>query len=144
MKPEEAAQNAVLAGLSGPLCASSRPAGHPIPSERTYHIPCCCPPASTRNLPIAQKILLLMATTRPLTALNHGKPARDWLARRFHITPEIYGAPHQVLPATGTREALFLAAQIAPDGSNKNLWRCQTLFTSFMPPPHFQLGGLFI
>ena len=81
-----------------------------------------------------------MATTRPLAALNRQASARDWLARRFHITPEIYGAPHPVLPATGTREALFLAAQIAPNGPNKKFMAMPNPFYQLYAAAAYQLG----
>ena len=47
------------------------------------------------------------------------KAARDWLARRFHLnsksaTDKFLSHDTQVLPLSGTREGLFLAAQIAP------------------------------
>lgn len=57
--------------------------------------------------------------------------ARGWLARRFQLDPELYAAPHQLLPATGTREALFLAAQI-PGGENGKKHMA-------MPNPFYQL-----
>lgn len=39
--------------------------------------------------------------------------ARGWLQRRFNVTSAL-AAPSQVLPLNGTREGLFLAAQMAP------------------------------
>ena len=39
--------------------------------------------------------------------------ARGWLKRRFGVAASV-AQPHQVLPLNGTREGLFLAAQIAP------------------------------
>lgn len=43
---------------------------------------------------------------------------RDWLRRRFNISKGILAAPSQILPLNGTREGLFLAAQLAPPKSN--------------------------
>jgi len=40
--------------------------------------------------------------------------AMGWLSRRFGISAELLCAPSQILPLNGTREGLFLAAQIAP------------------------------
>lgn len=39
---------------------------------------------------------------------------RGWLARRFDLSQAVLAAPTQVLPLNGTREGLFLAAQLAP------------------------------
>lgn len=38
----------------------------------------------------------------------------NWLARRFALASDFLPAPTQILPLTGTREGLFLAAQLAP------------------------------
>lgn len=38
----------------------------------------------------------------------------DWLQRRFALERDVLGEPAQILPVNGTREALFLAPQIAP------------------------------
>ena len=37
-----------------------------------------------------------------------------WLERRFRISPDAFGGATQILPLNGTREGLFLAAQLAP------------------------------
>lgn len=37
-----------------------------------------------------------------------------WLSRRFSLAPERFPEPCQILPVNGTREALFLIAQLAP------------------------------
>ncbi len=41
-----------------------------------------------------------------------------WLARRFGLAADFLSAPTQILPLTGTREGLFLAAQLAPQKQN--------------------------
>lgn len=49
--------------------------------------------------------------------------ARGWLSRRFHLAADFLSAETQVLPLSGTREGLFLAAQLAPaknNGLNEN------------------------
>lgn len=38
----------------------------------------------------------------------------NWLARRFNLSVALYAEDHQILPVNGTREALFLIAQLAP------------------------------
>jgi N-succinyldiaminopimelate aminotransferase len=40
---------------------------------------------------------------------------RDWLISRYHIPPESLSAEHNVLPVTGTREALFAIAHCIID-----------------------------
>ena len=42
---------------------------------------------------------------------------QGWLGRRFALDAELLEAPAQILPVNGTREALFLAAQLAPPKS---------------------------
>ncbi|CAI8406278.1 MAG TPA: aspartate aminotransferase [Rhodobiaceae bacterium] len=37
-----------------------------------------------------------------------------WLSRRFDVSPDLLAETSQILPLNGTREGLFLAAQIAP------------------------------
>ena len=44
--------------------------------------------------------------------------ARGWLSRRFHLAADFLAAETQVLPLSGTREGLFLAAQLAPQKNN--------------------------
>ena len=136
MKPEEAAKNTILAGLSeSPFARLRTLLDTPSPqNEPTISLAV----GSPRHQPPQ---FALDCLTENLASYGDYPPsngidswqasARDWLARRFHITPEIYGAPHQVLPATGTREALFLAAQIAPDGPKKKFMA--------MPNPFYQL-----
>lgn len=58
--------------------------------------------------------------------------ARDWLQRRFGMDKAAYAAPHQLLPVSGTREGLFLMAQLArPNRPTKNLMA--------MPNPFYQV-----
>ena len=135
MKPDEPAQNAVLAGLSESPFARLR-ALLDIPTSQTDPISLAV--GSPRHKPPQFALDCLtdnLASYGDYPPINGIEPwqtsARDWLARRFQLLPEIYGAPHQVLPATGTREALFLAAQIAPDGPNKKFMA--------MPNPFYQL-----
>ncbi len=45
------------------------------------------------------------------------KAVRGWLARRLQVT-DILDRPNAVLPLNGTREGLFLAAQLAPQKDN--------------------------
>ena len=135
MKPDEPAQNAVLAGLSESPFARLR-ALLDIPTSQTDPISLAV--GSPRHKPPQFALDCLtdnLASYGDYPPINGIEPwqtsARDWLARRFQLLPEIYGAPHQVIPATGTREALFLAAQIAPEGPNKKFMA--------MPNPFYQL-----
>jgi N-succinyldiaminopimelate aminotransferase len=57
--------------------------------------------------------------------------ARDWLVRRFRL-PEDSLAPSQVLPVTGTREALFALAQAFVDARDRDA-------RVLMPNPFYQI-----
>lgn len=135
MTPDDTAQNAVLAGLSESPFARLR-ALLDTPSTQSEHISLAV--GSPRHKPPQFALdcltdnLASYGDYPPINGIDSWQiAARDWLARRFGLAPEIYGAPHQVLPATGTREALFLAAQIAPDGPDKKFMA--------MPNPFYQL-----
>ena len=56
----------------------------------------------------------------------------NWLERRYGITHPTFDAHGQVLPVSGTREALFLAAQLAPKKENAAV---------LMPNPFYQCYG---
>ena len=135
MKPDDTAQNAVLAGLSESPFARLRalldtPTAQVEPISLAVGSPRHAPPQFA--LDCLANNLSTYGDYPPINGIEPWQTsARDWLSRRFGLTPEIYGAPHQVLPATGTREALFLAAQIAPDGPNTKLMA--------MPNPFYQL-----
>ncbi len=43
---------------------------------------------------------------------------RGWLTRRFRFDVALLSEPPQILPLNGTREGLFLAAQLAPEKEN--------------------------
>ena len=43
----------------------------------------------------------------------------DWLTRRFGLPPDMFPHAEQILPVNGTREALFLIAQLAPRTKSK-------------------------
>lgn len=59
---------------------------------------------------------------------------RGWLLRRFGLENEVLDAATQILPVTGTREGLFLAAQLAPQ---KNAVSKGGLMA--MPNPFYQV-----
>jgi N-succinyldiaminopimelate aminotransferase len=51
----------------------------------------------------------------PVAGLPQWRDAvAGWLQRRFHVAAETVSEPHQILPLNGTREGLFMAAQLAP------------------------------
>ena len=135
MKPDDTAQNSVLAGLPESPFARLRalldtPTAQVEPISLAVGSPRHAPPQFA--LDCLTDNLSNYGDYPPINGIEPWQTsARDWLSRRFGLNPEIYGAPHQVLPATGTREALFLAAQIAPDRPNKKLMA--------MPNPFYQL-----
>ena len=108
----------------------------------------CTPPVDLS--PIALSIgepkhdapaLVLQAIRQQLDQINHypltrGMPElrqaiADWLQQRFALGADAIDADSQVLPVTGTREALFALAQtvVDPDGNDSVL----------MPNPFYQI-----
>lgn len=68
-------------------------------------------------------------TTRGVTALRQS--IADWLTRRFQLPAGSIDIEHQVLPVSGTREALFSFAQAVMDGRPGAI--------GVMPNPFYQI-----
>ncbi len=68
-------------------------------------------------------------TTKGISELRHA--IADWIARRFQIPAEFINPETQVLPVSGTREALFSIAQCIIDPTEKPV--------VIMPNPFYQI-----
>lgn len=67
----------------------------------------------------------------PITGLPEFRTAaHGWLQRRFKISNALINPDTQILPLNGTREGLFLAAQVAPQKDNGLV---------FIPNPFYQV-----